>query len=254
MTFKTLRIALVVAAALPISELGAQVIQNREPRLLDQWTFGLSAFGGIPMGDFRQHENGGGGGELVVGFQPFRAQPLLLRGSVNSMLYGSQTAWGYQDVCDAISCWTERVQYNARNHTMTTLQGGAELMATGGTWRPFAFALGGVTWFNSWANLKADNPYDPDPGSESLFSSHNLSTTYGTGLRFVKSKFGRQTGFELSLRFNRNANARYLTERGVTRNPDGSYTVSPTTGAANVLGIHVGFWVGPYVGWCPSCR
>jgi hypothetical protein len=166
------------------------------------------------------------------------------------MLYGAVSAYGYQDVYDEATgqYYTEQVRYNAREHTMTMLQGGPELMATDGTWRPFAFALAGVTFFNSWANVKPTTPTGAEY-TRGLFSSHNFSTTYGMGLRRVKSVFGREGGFELSFRFTRNEKARYLTEEGVQRNTDGTYTVNPQSGSANVAGLHLGFWIGPYINW-----
>jgi hypothetical protein len=47
----------------------------------------------------------------------------------------------------------------------------------------------------------------------------------------------------------RNAQARYLTEQGLVRRSDGSYDVTPRSGAANVAGIHFGIWFGPYINW-----
>jgi hypothetical protein len=244
----SIRVALLLAVLAETA--AAQIIQAREPRLSDQWTFGGSAFGGLPIGEFHKHENGGGGGEFMLGFQPFRRQPLVLRANVNSMLYGYVSAYGYQDICcDAFgNYYTQQVRYNARNHTMTILQGGPEFMATDGLWRPFGFALAGVTFFNSWANVKPSTPNGAEY-TQGLFSSHNFSTTYGAGLRRVRSVFGREGGFELAFRVTRNAKARYLTEEGVHQNSDGSWSVDPRTGAANVAGIHIGFWVGPYINW-----
>jgi hypothetical protein len=227
----------------------AQVLNARAPKLRDQFLFGLSFFGGIPVGEFKNHEDGGGGGELMLGFQPYRRQPLALRASIGSLVYGTASAYGYQDVCDATSCWTEQVRYTARNHTMTFLQAGPEFMATDGTWRPFGYALAGYTFFKSWANLQPDSPTGPGPSSQSLFSSHNVSSAYGAGVRRVGTKFGREGGFELAFRFTRNAQATYLTEQGLTRRTDGTWDVTPRTGAANVAGIHLGFWMGPYITW-----
>src|SRR5438477_2858535 len=96
-----------------------QVFAVREPRLRDQWTFGANFLGGISVGEFRHSESGGAGGQLALGFQPFRREPLVLRAQVGTLVYGTASAYGYQDVCDATSCWTEQVRYNARNHTMS---------------------------------------------------------------------------------------------------------------------------------------
>jgi len=227
---------------------GGQIFSVRQPRLRDQWTFGGNFIAGIPVGEFRQNENGAGGGQLTFGFQPFRREPLVLRAQVGTLMYGTASAYGYQDVCDATGCWTEQVRYNARSHTMSSIHAGPELMATDGKYRPFGYALAGYTFFNSWANLLPTTPTGTT-STQSLFSSHNFSTSYGGGLRRVGKTFGRESGLELAFDVTRNANARYLTEAGLSRQTDGTWIISPRSGAANVLGIHLGFWVGPYINW-----
>lgn len=212
----------------------------------DQWLFGVDFFGGVPVGEFKEHENGGGGGEMMLGFQPWRRQPVVLRLQGGALLYSKVDAVTYQDVCDVFGCTTEEVRYNARNHSMAFIHFGPEFMFTDGTWRPFVYALAGYTFFNSWANLEPSS-LTPNQPSEQIFSSHNFSSVYGSGIRRVGTTLGRETGFELQFNVTRNAKARYLTEEGVTQNPDGSWTVTPRQGAANVLGIHLGFWVGPHV-------
>ncbi|HEX7938326.1 MAG TPA: hypothetical protein VF483_04990 [Gemmatimonadaceae bacterium] len=226
-----------------------QVLDARPPRLLDQWVWSIGAFGGIPLGDFRKHENGGGGFELMAGVQPWRRQPLVIRAHLASLVYGTVDAQGYQDVCDFFGCRTDTVSYNARDHVMTSFHIGPEFFATDGFLRPFVYSMLGVTWFNSWANLQPASAGGPSEGSTSLFSSHNFSTAYGAGVRFVKTRFGREYGLELAARVNRNAKARYLTEDGVRVNSSNQWEVTPTQTAAHVLTIHVGFWMGPYINW-----
>lgn len=241
-----LRIALLTTLLVRVAQ--AQVISPRAPRLTDQWVFGLSGFGGIPVGEFRNHEDGGGGAELTLGFQPFRREPLVLRGNAGFLLYGRYNRNQAQDICDAFgNCTNEVVFYNARYHNMSFFQAGPELMAVDGAWRPFGFALAGVTFFNSWANY--GRPTQGGAPSRSLLSSRNFSTAYGIGVRKVGQVFGREGGWEFALRFTRNAKARYLNEDGVRPRADGSWDVSPRSGAANVLGIHFGFWGGPYINW-----
>jgi hypothetical protein len=245
----TLLTRVLLVAVLLGANAGAQVIQPRAPRTLDQWLLSLNAFGGIPLGEFKQYEDGGGGAEVMLGFQPFRRQPLVIRAQGSGMLYAALGAYGYQEACDDTGyCWTERVRYNARSHMMWNWQAGPEIMATDGTWRPFGYALAGYTFFTSRANYKPDTPYGQEY-SESLFRSHNFSTSYGAGLRRVTTKHGREGGFEISAQFTRNAKASYLTETGLSRNADGSYTLNPRHGAANVLFVQVGWWFGPYINW-----
>ncbi len=244
---RTLTRTLAVLSALTTS-VGAQLIEARQPSRADQWTFAFNLLGGIPLGEFRQHENGGAGGEISVGFQPIRRQPLVLRFSGGGMQYGAVRARGFQEVCDTNGCYTDEVEYNARSHNMWYAQFGPELMVTDGPWRPFAFGLAGITGFASRANLKPTTPGGVE-STQGLYSSTNFSTSYGLGIRRAWNSGGRAIGIELSSRVTRNAKASYLNEEGVQRQPDGTWIVTPRQGAANVLGIYLGFWLGPRVLW-----
>lgn len=214
---------------------------------MDQWVAGLTVFGGIPVGEFREHEGGGGGGELMVGFQPFRRQPLVLRGTASLLQYSRFSRDEREWYCDSANqCSYETVRYDSRYHNMWTFQFGPEFMATDGTWRPFGFALAGLTAFHSYSKFGwADQP----DVSTTLLSSRNFSTSYGIGVRKVGTKHGRERGFELGFRVTRNAKASYLNEDGVLVGGNSTLYVTPREGAANVLSIHIGFWGGPYINW-----
>lgn len=237
----------ITAAAVPGSAF-AQIIQAPRTSWTDQWIVGLAFMGGRPVGDFRNEENGGFGGEFTLGFQPFRRQPLVLRGSLGGLQYHAVKGRGFQENCDETGCWLEEVEYNARSHNMWYAYAGPEITATDGAVRPFAFAMVGRNFFRSVANFKPTSPGGQE-FSQTLFSSNNFSTSYGGGIRSMLSVTGREIGVELSARVNRNIDARYLTERGVVENPDGSITITPQSGDANVLGIYVGLWIGPHVRW-----
>jgi hypothetical protein len=243
-----MRSALIVAFALA-STAEAQVLEARAPRFLDQGVWSAGAFGGLPLGDFAKHEDGGGGFEFMVGVQPWRRQPLVIRTQLATLIYGNIQATGYQDVCDIFGCTRETVQYTARTHTMTSFHIGPEFFAIDGSVRPFAYAMPGVTWFHSSANRPPTSPGGSSPGSSSLFTSRNFSTAYGGGVRFVGTKFGREFGLELGSRVTRNTKANYLTDGGVLFKPDGTVVVIPIQTAANVLSFGVGFWMGPYINW-----
>ena len=238
---------LLLAVFLP-AVVGAQILAPRQPKWTDKWNFGIGLHGGIPVGEFKEHEDGGAGLDLFLGFQPFRRQPLSIRGNIQFMEYGSLKATGYQDVCDTFGCYTEQVEYDARNHTMFLFQGGPEIMAVDGKWRPYVFALAGVTVFNSTETIAPTTPTGTTE-SQSFFTSSNFSTSYGGGIRRVGTKWGRETGFEISARFTRNENAEYLTERNIVRQPDGTWVATPQRGFANLIGVEIGFWLGPYINW-----
>jgi hypothetical protein len=244
---RPLRIALF--ATLTAQSVGAQIIGLREPRLADQFIFSMSAFGAFPVGEFRQHERIGGGLDLALGFQPWRRQPLVLRAELGGMIYDRFNQNYDDEVCDQFgdNCTTETFFYDTHSHYMSFLQAGPEFMATDGTWRPYGFALAGVTFFNSTARFGHANSSASSP--RSLFSSQNVSSAYAVGVRHVGRNGGREGGFDFAVRVTRNAKARFLTKEGVFRRPDGSYDVSPRSGAATVLSFHVGFNAGPFVTW-----
>ena len=226
----------------------AQVIQPPQKRLRDQWLLSFSGLGGIPVGDFRKHENGGGGLEVMIGFQPIRRQPLKLRAQIDWLLYGRINRDVEEDYCDITGCYTETVYYDSRQHMMFTFQGGPELTPVKGRMRPFVFALAGWTLFHSYANYGYAGSGGTSP-SENLFTSGNFSTSYGGGIRWVDEKESRSGAFELSAHITRNLKADYLTEHGLTRTSSGAWVVQPVRGAANVLMIKAGFWIGPNVPW-----
>lgn len=242
MNLPVTRAVLMVAVAMASAGAQASVIPPADRPRSDQWLFSIDAFGGIPVGEFKEHENGGAGAEGMLGFQVWRRQPLVLRLQGGGLLYSKVDAVSQQ--CDVFGC--QEVRYTARDHSMVFFNFGPEFMATDGPWRPFGYALAGYTFFTSSFHYPPSD-LDPNQQSETLFSSHNFSTVYGAGIRRVGTKIGRETGFELAFNVMRNAKARYLNERGVQQNPDGSFTISPVQGAANVLGIHLGFWMGPHV-------
>jgi hypothetical protein len=244
-SMRPLLITLLLAAATTAS---GQVVQSSQQRLADQWVFSLSGLGGIPVGEFRKNENGGGGLELMVGFQPVRRQPLKIRGQINWLMYGNIDRDIEEDYCDAFGCQTYTVYYDSRQHMMFTFQAGPELTPVNGRWRPFVYALAGSTVFHSSASV-GEPDFSGNEPSDNLFTSANFSTSYGVGIRRVDESKTRSTGFELSAHFTRNAKADYLTERGLTRTSNGTWIVQPVRGPANVVMIKLGFWVGPNVPW-----
>src|SRR5689334_11123183 len=110
----------VVMLLLTVGVAPAQVLDARLPRVSELWLYSIGGLRVLPLGDFGKHENGGGGFELMVGFQPFRREPLSIRTHVAWMIYGAVTGTAYQDTCDVFGCRTETVDYNARDHVMTS--------------------------------------------------------------------------------------------------------------------------------------
>lgn len=225
----------------------AQIIKTRLPRFTDLLVGGLSGFAGVPVGEFQKREDGGLGGEIMAGVQPFRGQPLVLRANALMLQYGRYDHDVEEEFCGYDGeCETETVFYDSRYHNMFALHVGPEIMATRGTWRPFAFAQAGITFFRSTSSY--GDAY-AGPLHLTLLSSHNMSAGYGIGIRNVGKRLGREQGFELSLRLIRNARATWANDAALRSRGDGTWDVTPRVGAANVLTIQVGAWGGPYVNW-----
>jgi hypothetical protein len=242
-------IRIAVLATFLASGAEAQIFGSRSPRQTDQWIFNIQGLAALPVGDFRKDEKLGGGVEIAVGFQPFRRQPLVLRTNLGGIMYERYSDNYDGEVCDYFgnNCTQETLFYDSQSHYMSFIQAGPEFMATDGRWRPYGFALAGVTFFNSTARFGDASSSSSAP--RSLFASHNFSTSYGIGVRRIGSNFGREGGWDFAVRFTRNAKARYLTENGVYRDANGNYAISPRSGAANVLFIQIGVTGGPFVNW-----
>jgi hypothetical protein len=249
---QTLRFALLLALLAPSA--GAQVLDARQPRLLDQWIFGISVYPAFPVGEFAKHQRLAGGLDLSLGFQPWRRQPLTIRSNFGWLQYDSQNENETGEVCDFFgnNCQTETFFYDSQNHSMSFVQIGPEFFATDGTWRPYAYALTGATFFHSTARF--GSAASSSSGSNGLHFSWNPSSAYGIGIRHVGAKDGRQWGWDFGARVLRNAEAEYVTKDGVYRNPDGTYDVHARHGAANLLIIHIGFNGGPFVNWSERPR
>ena len=228
-----------------------QVLNSRQPRLLDQWIFGFSLYPAFPVGEFAQHQRFAGGLDLTVGYQPWRRQPLTIRSNFGWLQYDSFNRNETGDVCDFFgnNCQNETFFYDSQNHSMSFAQIGPEFFATDGTWRPYGYALGGATFFHSTARF--GSAASSSSGSNGLHFSWNPSSTYGIGVRHVGAgnKDGRQYGWDFGARVLRNAKSEYVTKDGVYRNADGTYDVRARKGAASLLIIHIGFNGGPFVNW-----
>jgi hypothetical protein len=233
-------LALAAAAAAPTAA-SSQILKPRPRAITDLFVGGVSGFVGLPVGQFRENEDGGAGGQAFLGFQPLRAKPLVIRGDVSWLQYGRYNNDTEDEDCDLEGdCHTYVSFSDSRYHNMFTFQAGPELMATRGKWRPFAYAMTGMTLFYSQASYGDD--------SRTLLASHNASSAYGVGVRNVGKRFGRESGLELGLRLTRNPHAQYVND-GALGGGNGAWTVTPRLGAAHVLAIHVGLWSGPFVNW-----
>ena len=246
-TMQPIRVTLLLAFLTQTAN--AQVIPSRQPSLLDQWIAGVNAVGVFPQGEFRKQDTFGAGVEVNLGFQPFRRQPLVLRGDVGWMQYDGHNRNETDEVCDfdGTNCQQETYFYDTQSHNMWWFHGGTEFMATGGVWRPYTYATAGWTMFYSSAQFGAAG-FSGSEGNR-LHAKSSVSSAYGIGVRRVTARDGRQYGWDFGVSFTRNAKAEYVTMEGVFRRSDGTYDVRPTQGAANVLKIHVGLTTGPRVNW-----
>ena len=70
-------------------------------------------------------------------------------------------------------------------------------------------------------------------------------TEIGGGVRVGLGASRSKVALDLGVRALRNGEATYVTEGGVTQNPDGSFTIRPHRTEAHLLVIHLGVsgWV-----------
>jgi hypothetical protein len=238
---RPLSLLLWIALAGPLS---AQIIQPPpEPRGRGQWIGGLDGFAAGAIGEFKKNENGGVGAELFGGYQPVRRLPFVLRASTAMIRYGGFDHDVTEEDCDDDGlCSTEVTYYDSRTHDMFLFQVGPELTATGGKWRPYAQASIGYTVFSSQSAI---GPAGREI-SQGLMSSANRSTVLGIGVRRVKRYLGRESAVDFGVRLIRNPNARWVNEGSLRSRGDGTFDVTPRTGSAHMIAVHVGMWGGSF--------
>ncbi|HKO15270.1 MAG TPA: hypothetical protein VJU87_03470 [Gemmatimonadaceae bacterium] len=218
------------------------------PRWYDPLSGSIQGMWGFPVGAFRQHEDGGGGGVLDVAYALDRARAVSLRASVGYLVYGYVSGHRDVPVYDDYGYWTgyyDNVSFAVRNHSVFSLDVGPQVDWLRGPYRPYAFATGGLSYFASRMNVRPPTSNIDQGDDITVFSHTNFAWAVGTGLRFGGSD-PRKGAFQLGITFRRNERAAYANDSAMRMQSDSSVIITPYHGSANLIVISAGFWIGPH--------
>jgi hypothetical protein len=230
----------------PIDLTPDSVREEATPSKGDPFSGSLFGYWGVPVGAFHHNEDGGLGLGFHGAYALDQARHVAMRLEAGFLMYGYIRRDIDLPAYDEFGGFTgyENVSYAARQHEMYNLDFGPEITALSGTVRPYGFATAGFSYFVSRINVRPPQYAGDDPIDHTLFSAGNFAWSTGVGLR-IGSEDPRGGSFDVGIRFRRNARARYANDRALSTQSDGSITVSPFYGSANLLSIYAGFWVGP---------
>lgn len=212
-------------AVLGLAVAGRAVPQSdlRELRRWEGPEASLNLALGVGQGPYRDFLEvaGGLGGHVAV--------PFALDGSLGARADLSVLFHGFET-------WSGSPPINTESY-ITSLRVGPQLALGSGRLRLYGFLAGGFSYFATDAD-----PQDPCDCTftETLHDDLTWVTELGVGVRFALTGPSSNVALDLGVRGMRNGEASFVTQDGITQNPDGSFTIRPTRSPVSLLVFHLG--------------
>jgi hypothetical protein len=189
-----------------------------------------------PVGDFARSIDGGWGFG-IGGRVPMDARGILsMRVDLGFINYGSERLFACSFTC--------RVGFNVQtNNNILFMGAGPELAAPLGPVRPYVGVEGGLGYFLTTSSLRGDRNYRSFASSTN-FDDAVLQWRGRGGIQFRLSSGKTPVFLDLGAEYHRNGIAEYLREGDIVDEPDGSITVFPTRGEANLWTLRLGVSIG----------
>ena len=188
-----------------------------------------------PLGEFKDHvESGfgiGGGGVLYLADQRYAA----LRAEISWVDYGSET------VRRPLSPTIPFVDVDVETtHSLILIGVGPQVFLSNGPIRPYIYGTVGFSVFSTQTSVKGDLEDEPI-ATTSNFDDTNLLLTGGGGLAVkIMGEGDESFHLDLSVVYNHNGLAEYVTEGGLRELPRGGWVADPVESDANLITIRVG--------------
>ena len=222
--------------ALIVGDASAQRPGLREVR--DRGAAGLGALLALPIGEFKNFVDAGGGVDFFAVWNPIPERALGLRVDGSFLIYGSQT----QTV--PLSPTVRRIDVDvSTTNAIASLYLGPQLTLGHGAVRPYAFGGLGVAYFFTESSVRGSSGLR-DFASTTNFDDTALALQSGGGLQIALSRRRTTVLLDLSARFVRNGQVSYLREGGIVEAADGSLIITPIESQANLVVLQLGVTVG----------
>jgi hypothetical protein len=199
---------------------------------------GIQLLGAVPVGEFSDYIDGGGGLGLNLEW-PIRAGGVLsLRGDIGWLLYGEETT----EVCFQSTNCRVTLDLTTTNNIFF-LNIGPQLGAPSGPVRPYFNASAGMAYFATTSSVKGDDSSE-NFASDTNFDDFTMSWGAGGGLRIPVSRGRTPVMIDLGAQYHGNGYVEYLTEGNIIDHPGGPPTFDVTRSAADFVSIRLGVSIG----------
>jgi opacity protein-like surface antigen len=209
-------------------------------------TFGPARFeGGLhgivaqPVGEFDRYVDVGFGlgGTFRINLDPRGAASV--RFDLAFVNYGNET----KEVClgGGVGC---RIRLDlTTSNNIGSGHAGLQFMVPSGPVRPYVHGGVGGSYFGTESRVRGTNNSD-DFASTTNFDDGTFSWIGGGGLLIPLSLGRTPISIDLGARYLGNGEVTYLTEGGITDNPDGTISLDPIRSEANLVKYYLGVSVG----------
>ena len=218
-----------LGAALPVNAMGQQ-----KPFRGEFFLYGDVA---VPVGEFQDHVNLGGGGGIGGVLYLNDQGTAALRAEGNFVIYGSESSRA------PLSPTVPFVDVDVRTTNSILSAGlGPQVYLGSGSFRPYIFGTVGFSYFVTETGVSGTN-YDEEFASTTNFDDFNLALTGGGGLSIgLREDEVSSLSLDLSVSYQHNGLTEYLTggNQNLRRLPRGGWTAHPILSDANLMTYRAG--------------
>lgn len=202
-------------------------------------TFGLALVGADPVGPMGARVDDGFGGQLWGTFPLDGGGHVRIRGDVGFLVYGHER----QRLCFSVPIGC-RIEMDLTTTNSIAFGGlGPELVLATGAFQPYVNGSVGFSYFATHSSLSGTGEAE-DFANTTNYDDVVLAWRAGGGVRVRVANGRRPVWLDLGLERHQNGVAEYLTEGDIVDHSDGSITLFPTIGEANLVALRVGVSIG----------
>jgi hypothetical protein len=205
-----------------------------------RWLFDIGAQMGQPVGDFATQVDRAWGVGGSVRYHLPHATALGIRGDLAWLNYGNER----KRVPLSPTINRVLVDMNTAND-IVVIAAGPEVMIPRGPVRPYAFAVGGYSYFYTQSSVGDDNDEGQAFASSTNFSDGGLSASWGGGLRIPIALRSAEAALDAGARMTRNGTRSYLRRGDIVDQSDGSLLIMPRTTRADFWQYHIALSISP---------
>ena len=231
--YRSITALLLVALAAP-----AAVSAQEAPRPRN-FSGGIGAIYGAPQGEFSDYVNNAWGLGGFFAWTPQSAPAFALRLDAGFMNYGRETLR-----VPLSSTIGGRIMVDVTTDNNIAYLGiGPQVMLPSGPIRPYANAAVGLSYFATTSSVRGDDS-SQNFASDTNFDDAVFQWSLGGGVMIPVSRGRLPVSIDLGTRYHGNGEVTYVTEGGISDNPDGSITINAIESQARVLTVHLGVALG----------